>query len=376
MLINNYFITKTLFYLFKKTKLCNYFIIFSFCFTPWIALGENQNLQTFAYTLAKKGNDNVVLYKLDSRTWKSVGSTGRAHIKSLAADLKSGTLYAVDGGKLGKLDPNTGKFSLIGEIGGGYGELGYINIDNVYALAFDENRNILYGTNRMNGFDVLLQINPKTGKIISNSMINSRGQKAAYKMLVIKTFYFGNIYDSQKIVDIAYNSKEKKMYIVHNYFSTLNGVNGYINIDTKTPVENYKVNPVTKLAGIAFNDEGEFFGTFSDNQISTTGELFEGGGLYVETGPLKPIVSNLSSGTFFYGLDFSVDNRPSCSYNLTVNNLLINSTTQIATNSIQSSAKIYGNTVFIAGNNVSLNNNFEVRKTANFEITIDENVCR
>lgn len=376
MLINNFFITKPLFYFFKKSILCNYFMLFLFCFVPLIVLGENQNFQMSAYTLAKKGNANVELYKLNSSTWKSVGSTGRAYIKSLAADSKSGILYAVDGGKLGKLDLYTGKFSLIGEIGAGFGELGYLKIDNVYGLTFDANRNILYATHRMNGFDVLLQINPKTGKIISKSMINSKGQKADYKMLVIKTFYFGSLHDSKKIVDISYNNEEKKLYIVHNYFNTLNGINGYINIDTKTPTENYKVSPVTNLAGIAFNNDGEFFGTFSDNQISTTGELFKGGGINVDTGPLKPIVSNLSSGTFFYGLDFSVDNGPSCSYNLTVNNLLINSSTQIATNSIQSSAKIYGNTVFIAGKNVSLNNNFEVRKSANFEINIDENVCR
>jgi len=367
-------ITKTLIYSIRKIRLSNYLILFTFCLMHLIALGQNE---TSAFILAKKGSNDAMLYKVSSTT-KVVGSTERSYIKSLAADSKNNALYAVDGGTLGKLDPNSGKFSVIGEIGYGSGELGYIKIDNVYGLTFDSNQNILYASHRMDGFDVLLQINPKTGKIISNSMTNSKGQKVDYKIIIIKTFFFGDIYESKKFVDIAYNNKDKTLYIVHNYFSDLHGINGYQNIDAKTPNETYRISPISKLAGIAFNNDGEFFGTFSDNRISTTGDLFSGGGIIVETGPLKTIVPFLSSDTFIYGLDFYADTGTvqSCSYNLIVNSLLISNTTKIAINSIQSSSKIYGDAEFIAGNNVLLNNNFEAKKSANFEINIDEDVCR
>jgi len=369
-------ITKTLIYLIQKVRLRNYLILLAFSLMHLIALSQND---ISAYILAKKGDNDVMLYKLNTtQIAKVVGSTERSYIRSIAADSKSKTLYAVDGGKLGKLDPNTAKFSSIGEIGFGSGELGYIKIDDVYGLTFDTNRNILYASHRMDGFDVLLQINPKTGKIIPKSMINSKGQNVDYKVMVIQTYYLADIFDSKKITDLGYNSENKTLYIVHNYLNTVHGINGYLNIDTKTPEETYKVSPIPKLAGIAFNSDREFFGTFSDNRISTTGDLFSGGGILVETGPLKTIVPFLSSDTYFYGLDFfaAPTQIQSCSYNLIVNNLLISSTTKIAINSIQSSSKIYGTAKFIAGNNVLLNNNFEAKKSANFEINIDENVCK
>jgi len=372
MLTTKVFSTKKLLYFIQKTRLSNYFIFLLFCFIHQIAF--SQNSKTAAFTLAKKGNDDVVLYKSNSGTnnWKNIGSTGRSFIRSLATDSKNEIIYAVDKGNLGTLDPNNGKFSVIGEIGSGSGEQGNIKIDNVYGLAFDANRNILYATQRTNDLDVLLQINPKSGKIIKGSMINSKGQNADYKTILIETFYFGSIYPSKKFIELAYNNERKILYIIHNYFSTLQGINSYTNIDTQKPTEEYRISPIQKLAGIAFDNDGKFFATFSDNKISTGG-FPSGGGVTIDLGNLKIIDPNLSGNIFFYGLDFySVQ---SCTSNLQVNSPPTSNATIKATYTIEANTLIYVDTKFIAGTSVSLNNNFEVRNSANFEVAIDSNAC-
>jgi len=226
----------------------------------------------------------------------------------------------------------------------------------------------------MDDFDVLLQINPKTGKIISESMVNHKGKKADYKIVIIETFYLGVVYESKKIIDLAYNNEQKALYIVHNYFNTLHGINSFINIDEQKPKEDFKISPVKDLAGIAFDSEERFFASFSNNQIST-GSSPLGGGVTIDFGNLNSIDPNLNEGAFFFGLDFY---KPptSCSNSLQLNNTPIYNAPKNAISTIESSAIINTDATFIAGRSISLNYNFEVTKSATFDAIIDRNVCK
>jgi len=375
MLVNLVFIAKEIFNSAPKKKLIKFLILTICCFGQLMALCQNQRYQVPAFTLAKTIENTVVLYKQNSLTkvWKVVGKTSAENLNSLAIDSNNETIYAVDEGILGTLNPNTGAFSKIGEIGRGYGAKGNIKISNVQGLAFDKNRNILYASHRTDKFDILFQINPKTGKIITNSMINAKGRKADYKVIELKTFFFGGIHDIKKIVDLAYDEQNKILYITYNFYSSVHGIISYINIDEQEPKEYFKTNPITNLAGIALNREGKLFLSFSDNKI-TTGEKITGGGVTLDLGILNPIDANIGNrDAIFLGLDFYTDNA--CVNQLQLNDGLISDTPKKASQIIESSALVNFDTKFVAGKYVNLNANFEVKKSANFEILIDENAC-
>jgi len=325
------------------------------------------------YLLAQSGSESVELYHYNSITqqWRLLGNTGRIYIKSIAIDANNEIVYAVDGGTLGTLDPLTAEFTPIGDIGSGNGENGTQTFSNIYGLAFDANREILYATNRNNtGIDELLQINPTTGKIIKNSMRNSVGSLADYKLIDIRTFYFGSNYTSNKFLDLSYDNENKLLYIMHNYFSTLHGINAFKNIDSQNPFEDFKVSPIQKLTGIDFDNDGKVYGTFSDNKVST-GDVIDGvgGGVINFFTTLKTIDASKAVGTTFFGLDFYKINY--CDNHLTFNSTLLSNCPKIAKSTINSNTTINFDVQFKAGSSIALNNYFETPGNVNFEAVIE-----
>jgi len=329
---------------------------------------------TIPFGKSKSGlHQNVELYEYNSlnQQWRQVGNTGQSNIKSIAVCANSELIYAVDGGTLGTLNPLTAQFTAIGNIGSGSGENGIKSFTNIQGLAFDGNRQILYATNRNNnGIDELIQINPVTGKLIKNSMRNSSGSIVDYKIIDIQTFYFGSIYTSYKFLDLSYDDENAMLYITHHYFSTLHGINGYKNIDSQNPIEDFKVSPVQNLSGLDFDDNGKVYGTFSDNKVST-GDIIDavGGGVIDFFTTLKTIDASKGTETTFFGLDFyKIDY---CRNNLTLNSPLLSNCPKIAKSTINSNTKINLDVQYMAGNSISLNNHFEAIKNANFTATIE-----
>lgn len=370
---------KTTFNSIQKASIINYVFLLVFSCITMLSSAQNKQNEISAFVLSKRGYDDVVLYKSNSsvNSWKIVGSTDRSSIWSLAADLKNGIIYAVDGGQLGTLNSSTAKFSPIGEIGSGSGEAGNIKMDNIYALTFDANRNILYAAHRMDSWDLILQINPQTGKIIPNSMLNAQGKKADYKTIQFKTYYLGQNRDSKNITDLAYDNKQKILFIADTYFKDVTGLNSYLSIDAQDPKPDLKQSPIQKLAGIAYDNDGNFYASFSNNKVSGPNSI-TGSGVILNTGDLTTIYPGLDRFNYFYGLVFSSDSQqqpPPCSNYLTITNSPTSGSIQKALFTINSTALIKADTKFIAGEGVNLNNNFEVVKFANFEVNIDRDAC-
>jgi len=380
-LSTNLSITKTTFNSIHKTSIKRCFFLLLFGCITTLSIGQNKQHEMYAFTVSKRGYDDVILYKSDTKVknWEVVGSTGRSSIRSLAADSENGIIYAVDKGQLGSLNSSTAKFSPIGEIGSGSGEVGTVKIDSIYGLTYDSNRDILYATHRMKSWDLILQINPKTGKIISNSMTNAEGKKADYKTIKFKTFYLGQNYESKDLLDLAYDSKQKVMFIVDTYFYEVSGLNSYLSIDEQNPNRDFIQSPIKKLTGIAFDHDSNFYGSFLNNKISGPNG-FSGAGAIFDSGELTTIYPGLDRFNYFYGLVFStLQQQPQpqpCSSYLTITSSPISGSTQKALYTISSNALINADAMFIAGESVNLNNNFAVVKSANFEINIDADACR
>jgi hypothetical protein len=94
-----------------------------------------------------------------------VGKTGAMSIEALALQPGTGVLFAADAGRLGTVDPVTGRFSRKeAPIGSGEGADGKVEFDDIDGLTFDPETGDLYGIQRRDDDpDLLLRLDPGTG---------------------------------------------------------------------------------------------------------------------------------------------------------------------------------------------------------------------
>lgn len=355
--------------LLKRAKLL-FFTVLVISSINFTSKAQSNNVSFPSYILSKKGADNVELHKHNANTgyWKVIGSTGKDNIWSIA--IAKGKIYAVAGGTLGTLSKTTGQFTAVGNIGTANGASGAVVIDNIFGFTYNSNDDYFYATQRTSGFDLLLKINPTNGQVIKNGLRDDNGNLVDYKTLDISTFYFGQYYPAKKFNDIAYDSNSGSLYISHNYYSTLSEIIEIIDVDQQNYTKGFKLNPVQKLFGIAFDDVSYLCGTFSDNRISDPYDVTGPSVVNTFVGSADNTIDPTKDGsTKFYGLDFE-----RCPTNLSVNSSFSTNSTQFAASTVSSSMYINKNVTFAAGACVALNNSFEVPKHINFEAKID-NLC-
>jgi len=182
------------------------------------------------YTVAtNNGQSNVLFeYDPDSNTWLQVGITGTNFIRAIAIDALSGIMYAAEGpggsqginGAFGIIDPSTGSFQKIGEVGIGNGLSGSVNLNNIHGLSFDPLNQIMYATHRVEGEgagtnDLLFQIDLSTGAFVPNAMVdNYTGFPTDYS--VIPEIFDGESNtQSYDVSDIAYNAYSGELFALH-----------------------------------------------------------------------------------------------------------------------------------------------------------------
>lgn len=98
--------------------------------------------------------------------------TGTFNVEAAAFQPGTGVLFAVDGGRLGTVDLETGDFTQRpSAIGDGDGPLGPVGFDDVDGLTFDPSTGVLYGSKRVRTTDpdVLLVIDPESGERVAGA---------------------------------------------------------------------------------------------------------------------------------------------------------------------------------------------------------------
>ena len=118
---------------------------------------------------SSKSIDQFLLINRFSGVNIYIGEPGTRHTEAIAKKHGETTLYAIDGGTFGYIDLQTGQFIKIGEVGTGNGARGQINFNDVDGLSFDPFTGELWGSVRIGGDDVLIKIDPRTGKFIPNA---------------------------------------------------------------------------------------------------------------------------------------------------------------------------------------------------------------
>jgi len=246
--------------------------IFVFIVALVVHLSYGQILTNYpCYSISEDNGPPNVLFAYDPATlqWNRVGETGGSFIEAIATDPLSSTIYAVDAGIFGTVDPQTGQFVGIGTPGFGNGELGSFALDDIDGLTFDLNNQIMYASHRIAGTgpgtnDLLFQIDVATGNFVPGAMLDSNGNVADYAVVeeASDQTFAGSVYD---VDDIAINPYTGKLYAIQNQ-------DGPGTISEIDPVTGQLIQVVFDISaddveGLGFTYLGELYATTGDNGI-------------------------------------------------------------------------------------------------------------
>jgi len=132
-------------------------------------------------------NSPNLLYANDpqSNSWTIVGETGTTNLKALAYNNETNTLYGVDEGVLGTINPKTGAFNAYGTESLGYGAFDEIILNNIEALTYDPFSKLLFAIHRIPGQgestnDLFFKIDPLTGLIVNDALFDYKERRFDY----------------------------------------------------------------------------------------------------------------------------------------------------------------------------------------------------
>lgn len=267
------------------------FVLAALLLTPWLSANSADTATgSFCYAVANYGgayggDDLLIAITTDGAggvtSVARIGpGIGTFDITPLAQRPDTGLLYAIDGDRLGTVDPNTGLFAKRPKaLGGGNGAAGRQTFAPAQGLAFDPASGRLYATIRVAGPDLLIQVDPISGTAV----------KAAFD---------GNDYQliqavdgASDIMDIAFDPADGTLYGV-----TIDAVGGdrLVRINRDTGELTIIGATGAGIRGLSFATGGRLFATSSDPD----NVLFE---IAKNTGGASPL-GQLSTGSDYRGL--------------------------------------------------------------------------
>ena len=210
--------------------------------------------------------DELVQMNRMTAATTAIGATGTTNIEAMTFVMVGGTtsLYAADGGKIGKIDLATGVFTAIGDAGSGVGSAGTIKFNDLDSLAYDMPANVIYAAHRVDATnDVLLKINPTTGAHIPDAF----GPGKDY--LVVPAPLSEPSY--KNVDDLSFDPTTGKLYATINDSGT-GGLLAIIDKDTAalTEIATYADlgtpgNWVDDIEGISFFNDGTLYASTGNN---------------------------------------------------------------------------------------------------------------
>ncbi|MFT4603658.1 MAG: putative repeat protein (TIGR01451 family) [Rhodothermales bacterium] len=198
-----------------------------------------------------------VLTRLNQGSYQDVviGGTHTEMIEAIAFNPWNKQLYASDARSLGTLDLYSGKYTKIGDFGGGEGDDGWLTFLDVDGLTFDPYSDKLFGSVRRTGErDLLIQIDAATGSAVKDAFGYGRDY------LVIQPeagSYYGPELDD--IDDLAIDPETKQLFAINNHdgmhsrLVIIDPTTGWINKVVELPVDN--------VEGLAFFNNGTLYGS-------------------------------------------------------------------------------------------------------------------
>jgi len=342
----------------------------------------SDNIESPCYTIAHNSGlaNTLSVYNPEKNIWRIVGITGTSDIKAIAIDGAKAILYAVDKGVLGTVNSNSGDFTPIGTVNTGNGDHGNLTLDDIYGLAFDAEQGILFASHRINGNDddssndVIFQIDPATGLIIPNAMVDSTGNSADYAVVPMFREHGIGLHDLRDVSDLTINPYTGVLYAM---LSNNNVTNILFEINKQTAeLEEFSTDwgEFDEIGSVTFASENQLYTTLKlpngrTELVLTNMETFE-------HTPLNLVDAN-NTVTDFLSLDCS--NNSVCVEERNISEALngfgyISSGTYKASQTINSDGVIPNvpqNVTYKAGIEISLKPGFEVKQGSEFFADIE-----
>lgn len=182
--------------------------------------------------------------------------TGTDHVEAMALQPGTGVLFAADAGRLGTLDPATGRFSRrASPIGSGSGPAGTVDFEDVDGLTFDPQTGFLYGSEQRRDEDALIRIDPDTGQAVPGFAVGG----ADYAVIPA-------VEGLDDVDDLAIDPADGRLYAT---ISSAGGGDRLVTVDKTTGAAS-DVGPlgVDDMEGLSFAAPGRLLGTTGDNSGS------------------------------------------------------------------------------------------------------------
>ncbi len=322
------------------------------------------------YSIAQENGEPVVLYELNPTNleWRSIGNTQRFNIRSIAIDAENSTIFAVDSGTLGTLNPVSAEFEAIGKVGTGFGDFGFIEFNNIRGLAYDPVFKVLFATHNIPGFannsnDLLLKINPSTGSIIRHTMMDSLGARLVDYARIEKTnsWTIGAL-PIRDINDIAFHPFSGQLYAFHKQGKP--AVLSILNINDGN-IEQV-INDVSELdvGGLGFDLAGDLYGTsmadFLNNKLSKFHKFDVFVGTSESLGTIDESVSERTSFICFDCFKKAINLNPCSDEEINITNYVYGGPDYSSKGNINANATIEFPTIYKAAEEIRLFSNFQI----------------
>jgi len=350
------------------------FIILFFALNAKCQTQLNGNLA--AFSIGKEAGKTDALYQFSDNqaNWQKIGHLGTTDIISIAIDSEKFILYAVDGDILGIINPVTASFSAIGNIGTGAGSEGTITINQIYGLTFDPIEKVLYATHRRSNFedDILLKINPQSGKIIKQELLDTAFNLVDYA--VIESSTRATIFPPPPLTEttsILYEPVTKDLFCLQRSLGNIalciiNKLDGRL----ETVILDLSL---TEMFGIGSNSSDELFSTaLNYTEQSSLYGIDRSLGEYNLIQPMQ--VNNVS--VEFTGIAFLItpETITTCDNQINLNMSSPQTSLVQARKFIHSNNTVKVNTTYQAEENITLHNHFTAPSNKNLNIEIKE-IC-
>jgi len=368
--------------LFYKDYLLNvvHLNLYLFLILLFFALAAQSQVQLngdlAAFSIGKETGKTDALYqfKEGETSWQKVGHLGTSNVFSIAIDSENFIIYAVDGGNLGAVNPVTANFSIIGNVGSGVGSAGTIVINQIYGLTYEPIEKVLYATHRRANFedDILLKINPQSGEIIKQELLDTAFNQVDYA--VIQSSTRATIFPPPPLTEttsILYEPITEDLFCLQRSFGNIalciiNKLDGRLEaviLDLS----------LTEMFGIGSNFSEELFATalkYPNNQSSLYG-IDRSQGEYNMIQSMQANTDIEFTGIAFLKTQEAITN---CDDEINLNMSSPQASSIKAKKNILSNNTIEVNTIYQAEEVINLHNCFSAPSNKNFNAEIKE-VC-
>jgi len=195
-------------------------------------------------------------------TWSVVGETGTNSLKALTFNNESNTLFGIDEGVVGTIDPNSGQFTPIGFVNTGEGAYGEVTLSNIEALTYDPFSKLLFAVHRIAGEganDLFFKMDPQTGSIVKDAVFDFKDRRFDY--MPIPEILRDNI-SIKEVLGLSINPVNYDLIALH----VQNGYSVISKLNKRTgEVEEILFNSYSAFTDIAFDNLGNLYATIGDS---------------------------------------------------------------------------------------------------------------